>query len=102
MLGRRSLELKLEHLDSEIERTFHQQKRATNLDKIEETEAIVAIGDEIEERPFRDYFSPLANLSTSCIQYPQVTARNFELKPSVLNCLPSFYGLDSEENLIII
>ncbi|KAK9187629.1 hypothetical protein WN944_019027 [Citrus x changshan-huyou] len=50
-----------------------------------------------EERPFKDYFSPLANLSTSCIRYPNVVARSFELKPSVLNCLPTFYGLENED-----
>lgn len=57
------------------------------------------MGEEALEKPFKVYFSPLANLSTSCIQYPQVTARSFELKPSVLNCLLSFYGLDNEEAL---
>ncbi|KAK9181177.1 hypothetical protein WN944_024314 [Citrus x changshan-huyou] len=50
-----------------------------------------------EERPFKDYFSPLANLSTSYIRYPNVTVRSFELKPSVLNCLPTFYGLENED-----
>ncbi|KAH9671201.1 hypothetical protein KPL70_017267 [Citrus sinensis] len=50
-----------------------------------------------QERPFKDYFSPLANLSTSCIRYPNVAARSFELKPSVLNCLPTFYGLENED-----
>ncbi|KAH9658022.1 hypothetical protein KPL70_023327 [Citrus sinensis] len=50
-----------------------------------------------QERPFKDYFSPLANLSTSCIRYPNVAARSFELKPSVLNCLPTFSGLENED-----
>ena len=48
------------------------------------------------ERPFKDYFSPLANQSTSCIRYPNVVARSFELKPSVLNYLPTFYELENE------
>ncbi|KAH9724739.1 hypothetical protein KPL70_007603 [Citrus sinensis] len=50
-----------------------------------------------QERPFKDYFSSLANLSTSCIRYPNVAARSFELKPSVLNCLPTFYDLENED-----
>ena len=37
----------------------------------------------------------LVNLSTLCIRYPNVAVRIFELKPSVLNCLPSF---DDPEN----
>ncbi|KAK9190504.1 hypothetical protein WN943_019110 [Citrus x changshan-huyou] len=50
-----------------------------------------------QERPFKDYFSSLANLSKSCIRYPNVAVRNFELKPSVLTCLPTFYGLENED-----
>ena len=45
-----------------------------------------------QERPFKDYFSPLTKLSTSCIRYPNVTTMSFELKPGVLNCVLSFYG----------
>ena len=48
-------------------------------------------------RTFKDYFSPLANLNTSCIRYPNLAARGFEIKPSVLNCLPTFYGLENED-----
>lgn len=51
------------------------------------------MAEDNREKPFKDYFCPLANLSTSSIQYPRVTVRSFELKPSVLNCLPAFYSL---------
>ena len=50
-----------------------------------------------QERPFKDYFSPLANLSTSCIRYSNVAARSFELKHSLLNCLPTLYCLENED-----
>ena len=30
-------------------------------------------------------------------RYPNVAARSFELKPSVLNYLPTFYGLENED-----
>ena len=49
------------------------------------------------KRLFKDYFSLVANLSTSCIRYTNVVARSFELKPSVLNCLPTFYDLENED-----
>ena len=49
------------------------------------------------ERSFKDYLSPLANLTTSCIRYPNIAVRSFELKPSVLNCLPTFYGLENKD-----
>ena len=51
----------------------------------------------LQERPFKDYFSPLPNLSTSCIRYSNVVVKSFELKPSVLNCLPTIYDLENED-----
>ena len=50
------------------------------------------------ERLFKDSFSPLANSSTSCIRYPNVAVRSFELKPSVLNCLLTFYDLENKDS----
>lgn len=97
MQGRWSLETELEPIDGKIERTFHQRKQATVEDKIEHSIVEAKMGEKEQEKSFKDYFSPLANLSTTCIQYPQVAARSFELKPNVLNYLPSLYGLDSEE-----
>ncbi|KAH9793911.1 hypothetical protein KPL71_004706 [Citrus sinensis] len=88
MHGRRSLLPNLEPIDLELEKTLRTQKH------------INKFGMDLQapqERPFKDYFSPLANLSTSCIRYPNVAARSFELKPSVLNCLPTFYGLEKED-----
>ena len=46
---------------------------------------------------FKDYFNTLANLGTPCIRYQNVYARIFKLKPNVLNCLLSFYGLENED-----
>ena len=89
MHGRRSLLPNLEPIDLELEKTLRTQKHIKN-----------KFGMDLQapqERPFKDYFSPLANLSTSCIRYPNVAARSFELKPSVLNCLPTFYGLENED-----
>ena len=83
MHGRRSLLPNLEPIDLELEKTIRTQKHIKN-----------KFGMDLQapqERPFKDYFSPLANLSTSCIRYPNVAARSFELKPSVLNCLPTLW-----------
>ena len=86
MHGRRSLLPNLEPIDLELEKTLRTHKHVKNKMDLQP-----------QERPFKDYFSPLANLSTSCIRYPNVAARSFELKPSVLNCLPTFYGLENED-----
>ena len=86
MHGRRSLLPNLEPIDLELEKTLRTHKQVKNKMDLQP-----------QERPFKDYFSPLANLSTSCIRYPNVAARSFELKLSVLNCLPTFYGLENED-----
>ena len=86
MHGRRSLLPNLEPIDRELEKTLRTHRQVKN-----------KIDLQPQERPFKDYFSPLANLSTSCIRYPNVAARSFELNPSVLNCFPTFYGLENED-----
>ena len=87
MHGRRSLLPNLEPIDLELEKTRRTHKQVKNKMDLQAP----------QESPFKDYFSPLANLSTSCIRYPNVATRSFELKPSVLNCLPTFYGLENED-----
>ena len=79
MHSRRSLLPNLEPIDLELEKNISQQQQAP------------------QERPFKDYFSLLANLIISCIRYPNVAVRSFELKPSVLNCLSTFYGFENED-----
>ena len=90
MHGRRSLVPNLEPIDLELEKTLRTHKHVKNkIDLQQQTQP--------QERPFKDYFSPLANLSISCIRYLNVSAWSFELKLSVLNCLPTFYDLENED-----
>ncbi|KAH9803520.1 hypothetical protein KPL71_001801 [Citrus sinensis] len=49
------------------------------------------------EKTLREYFSPLAANQPSCIVLPQTTATHFELKPSVIQLLPSFHGLERDD-----
>lgn len=63
MQGRRSLETELEPIDSKIERTFHQRKQATVEDEMELSIVEAKMGEKEQEKPFKDYFSPLATLS---------------------------------------
>ncbi|KAH9722992.1 hypothetical protein KPL70_006933 [Citrus sinensis] len=49
------------------------------------------------EKTLREYFSPLAANQPSCIVLRQTTATHFELKPSVIQLLPSFHGLERED-----
>ena len=49
------------------------------------------------EKSLKEYFSPVAINHPSCIELPQTRATHFELKPSVIQLLPSFHGLESED-----
>ena len=49
------------------------------------------------EKTLREYFSPITTNHLSCIVLPQTSATHFELKPEVIQLLPSFYGLDRED-----
>ena len=92
MRSRRSLLPNLELIDLELEKTLRAHKHIKD-----KSEMDLQQQPPTQERPFKDYFSPLTNLSTTCIRYPNVAARSFELKSSVLNCLLTFYGLENED-----
>jgi hypothetical protein len=47
-------------------------------------------------RSLRDLFAPIATNSASCIVLPPTNATHFDLKPLVIQLLPSFHGLDHE------
>ena len=44
----------------------------------------------------QELFVQVATSSHSCIVLPQTNATHFDLKPHVIQLLPSFYGLDHE------
>ena len=48
-------------------------------------------------RPLREYFMPNTYTPASCITRPDVGASHFEIKASVIQMLPSFYGLSNED-----
>jgi hypothetical protein len=51
------------------------------------------------ERPvlLRDHYLPSTYYSPSCLQLPNVTVANYEIKSSIIQMLPSFYGLNNED-----
>ncbi|XP_048421217.1 uncharacterized protein LOC125468803 [Pyrus x bretschneideri] len=50
-----------------------------------------------ENRMLMEYSTPTVTTSLSCIVYSQIAANNFELKPSFIQMMPSFYGLSTED-----
>jgi hypothetical protein len=101
MLGRRSLNLELLPLDLDLERLFRRKRRMPV-----ERES-VEMGDNVNmEQPrtgnvdytisFKDLFALVVTNSASCIVLSPTNATHFELKPHVIQLLPSFYGLENE------
>ena len=115
MLGRRSLNPELEPFDCEIERTYRKNLRnqlvnqnlnqSDNQDYLEihiDNQDNIEIqnfnmGEEGERRTMRDYSVPYQFNSPSCITLPPTQANHFELKPGVIQLLPTFYGLEKED-----
>jgi hypothetical protein len=54
-------------------------------------------GENVDQtRTLRDLFAPVATNSPSCIVLPTTNATHFDLKPHVIQLLPTFHGLDLE------
>ena len=118
MLGRRSQNLELIPLDPDLERNIRRTHRALveretvemgddlrNANPEEHMEYQVArAGNEEQARAWhvdfttslRDLFSPVATSSHSCIVLPPTNATHFDLKPHIIQLLPSFHSLDYE------
>ena len=71
---------------------------ASSLEVMDDPNRLLPILPPVQaEKTLREYFSPLAANQPSCIVLPQTTATHFELKPSVIQLLPSFHGLERED-----
>jgi hypothetical protein len=113
MNGRRSLNLELTPLDPDLERNLRRAHRAhvemednlRNANPEEHEEYQDARAGNVEQiraydvdftTSLRELFAPVATSSHSCIVLPPTNATHFDLKPHVIQLLPSFHGLDHE------
>ena len=105
MLGCRSFHPDLVSLDQNLERTLREIRYSKHSSNSSHTTSQMA-----EERngentpspppllqPLKEYYSPSEYTSPSCISLPTVQAVQFEIKPSTIQLLPSFYGLSNED-----
>jgi hypothetical protein len=46
----------------------------------------------------RDHYVPTTYTPSSSLQLPNITAAHYEIKPSIIEMLPSFYGLNNEDS----
>jgi hypothetical protein len=113
MHGRRSLNLELTPLDPDLERNIRRARRAhvemgdnqrnENVEDHEEYQDARARNEE-QRRAYdvdftmslRELFAPVATSSHSCIVLSPTNATHYDLKPHVIQMLPSFYDLDHE------
>jgi hypothetical protein len=113
MLGQRSQNLDLIPLDLDLVKTLRRTRRAPvemgdNLrnanqeENMEYQDARVENDEQVKAwnvdftTSLRDLFALVATSSHSCIVLPPTNAIHFDLKPHVIQLLPSFYGLDHE------
>jgi hypothetical protein len=113
MHGQRSLNLELTPLDPDLERNIRRVHRAhvemgdnqrnENMEEHEEYQDARARNGE-QRRAYeldftvslQELFAPTAVSSHSCIVLPSTNATHYDLKPHVIQMLPSFYGLEHE------
>jgi hypothetical protein len=124
MHGRRSLNLELTPLDPDLERNIrrarraqaemgdnqreprveqHEENRRDEEEENEENEDARA-GNREHRRMYEldfttalhELIAPTAVSTHSCIVLPPTNATHYDLKPHVIQMLPSFYGLDHE------
>jgi hypothetical protein len=94
MLGRRSLSLPLISCDPNIERTLRQLRSERNSNLLGE-HITETMGDN-NPMALRDHYLPTTYTSPTCLTLPDVTAAHYEIKPSIIQSLPSFLGLSTE------
>ena len=68
-----------------------------NLEILKEMENTGNNNVEIGYTPLRDHFTPTTYAPTSCINMPEIGATHYEIQSSIIQMLPSFYGLSNED-----
>jgi hypothetical protein len=96
MFGRRSLSLPIFSCDLDIERTLIQLRTERNSSLRARSEEHMA--EEPKPVLLRDHYVPPTYTPSSCLQLPHITTAQYENKSSIIQMLPSFYGLNNEDS----
>ena len=98
VFGLRSLSFETLSYNPNLERTVRGSRNCPNFTTLETEPVTVTLEYEID-RPtlLRDHYVPSTYMSLSCIQLPQITVTHYEIKPSTIQMLPTFYGLSNED-----
>jgi hypothetical protein len=97
MFGCRSLSHPLNLCGLELKHTLRQSrtKRKSSGSRERSTKHMAREGERLIL--LRDHYLPSTYTSPSCLQLPNVTMANHEIKYSIIQMLPSFYGLNKED-----
>jgi hypothetical protein len=100
MLGRRSLNLELANCDPEIERIARENLSLLKSSEFE-SEKPIEMGEPLRNKDppktLRELFAPITTNTPSCIVLPVTNANHFDLKPNVIQIIPTFNGLENED-----
>ena len=92
MQGRRGLGTPLHPFVDNPERILHSHRSSTTMADMDPPPP-----PPVHPRPLREYFIPTDYVQASCIRRPDVGAPHYEIKASIIQMLPSFYGLSHED-----
>jgi hypothetical protein len=95
MFGRMSLLLPIISYDLDLERIPRRHRSEQNSLRKARSKTPMAEG----QKPvlLRDHYVPTTYTPFSSLKLPDITAALYEIKPSIIQMLPSFYGLDNED-----
>ena len=104
MHGSRSCRPKLWSLDLELEKTLRRLRASARVPRLEYSYSYIEPLEmanldvlDVPNRTLKDYFTPTAYTSPSCIQFPNTTAAHYEIKSRTIQMLPSFHGLAHDD-----
>ena len=105
MHGRRSCRPELWCLDLELERTLRRLRASARVPRLEYSYSYsepLEMADpnvpNVPNRTLKDYFTPTAYTSPSCIQLPDTIVAHYEIKSNTIQMLPSFHGLAHDDS----
>ena len=71
------------------------RQTSLTLENMEQDENQSLHDEQVRPRTLRDHMNPIRTSSPSCLVFPP-DASHFNFKPGVIQLLPNFHGLDSE------
>jgi len=95
MFGQRSLLLPIIPYDLDLERI--PRRRRSEWNSRRKARSKTPMAEEKKPVLLRDHYFPITYTPSSSLQLPNITIAHYEIKPNIIQMLPSFYGLNNED-----